>query len=132
MINFIDMRVTTGYVTYGKEEKDAVNEVLAREWLRPGKKVEEFEGGMARLFGKQFGLMVNSGSSANFLVLNMLKCPGVEVITPALTFGTTAAPIIQNGMIPKFFDVDLDTYQIDVNAVEEYLEKAPRCQSSRI
>ena len=128
MINFIDMRVTTGYVTYGKEEKDAVNEVLAREWLRPGKKVEEFEGGMARLFGKQFGLMVNSGSSANFLVLNMLKCPGVEVITPALTFGTTAAPIIQNGMIPKFFDVDLDTYQIDVNAVEEYLEKAPRCQ----
>tara|TARA_Y100000310_G_scaffold337992_1_gene426462 strand:+ start:9228 stop:10412 length:1185 start_codon:yes stop_codon:yes gene_type:complete len=119
------MRVTTGNVTYGKKEKDAVNDVLDSTWLSPGKKVREFEEGMATLFGKEFGVMVNSGSSANFLVLNMLKRPKVEVITPALTFGTTAAPIIQNGMIPKFFDVDLETYQIDVDAVEEYLEKTP-------
>ncbi|MDO8490031.1 MAG: DegT/DnrJ/EryC1/StrS aminotransferase family protein, partial [bacterium] len=120
------MRVSIANVIFGKEEKRAVNKVLDSGFVTPGKKVREFEEKMAKVFGKEYGIMVNSGSSANLLALYAIAKPGMEVITPALTFGTVVAPIIQNGLIPKFFDVDLETYQINVDAVETYLKKAPR------
>ena len=59
-----------------------------------------------KLFGKIFGLMVNSGSSANLLALASLKLKkGSEVITPTLTFSTTIAPIYQLGLVPHFVGV---------------------------
>ena len=63
--------------------------------------------------------MVNSGSSANYLAIELLGLPhGAEVITPALTFATTVAPLVKNGLVPAFVDVEPDTFNIDAEQVE--------------
>ena len=94
------MRVLYAQAVYGREEIDAVADVLENspESLMTGPKVLEFESQVSALFGKHQGLMVNSGSSANMLAIASLDLePGAEVITPALTFSTTVAPLLQNG-----------------------------------
>ncbi|WP_419813908.1 aminotransferase class I/II-fold pyridoxal phosphate-dependent enzyme [Glacieibacterium sp.] len=112
------MRVNYGQTVHGEPEIDAVVDVL-RTSTQLGPNVKEMERRVARLFDKRFGIMVNSGSSANFLAIKLLDLPhGSEVITPALTFATTVAPIVQNGLIPAFVDVTPGTYNIDVDAIE--------------
>ena len=94
---------------YGKKEIDAVNHVLKNSSLSlmDGKKVKLFEKKVSKLFGKKYGLMVNSGSSANLLALASLNLKkGSEILTPTLTFSTTVAPIYQLGLKPKFIDVE--------------------------
>ena len=93
---------------YGKEEINAVNKVLKNHLtLMDGPLVKEFENKVAKIFGKKYGIMVNSGSSANLIALASLDLSkGGEVITPALTFATTVAPIYQCGLIPYFVDVE--------------------------
>ncbi|MBI4094199.1 MAG: DegT/DnrJ/EryC1/StrS family aminotransferase [Candidatus Liptonbacteria bacterium] len=89
-----------------------------------GELVRKFEKKIAMLFGKRYGVMVNSGSSANLLAVELLNPPkGAEVITPALTFGTTVAPIIQKGLMPVFADVEIGTYQIDADQIESLITK---------
>ena len=79
------------------------------------------------LFAKRHGIMVNSGSSANYLAIELLGLPkGTEVITPALTFATTVAPIVRAGLIPVFVDAVEATYNIDVDAIERSLSKKTR------
>jgi CDP-4-dehydro-6-deoxyglucose reductase, E1 len=97
---------------YGDAEINAVIECLNEGWLAGfGPKTIEFEEKISILFGKKHGLFVNSGSSAILLGLNALNLqPGDEVITPACTFSTTLAPIIQCGLKPVFCDVQLGTY----------------------
>ena len=115
-------RVFYAQAVYGQEEIDAVNKVLmdSSNMLMDDRKVREFEKKISEIFGKKYGLMVNSGSSANLLALTALRIPkGSEVITPSLTFSTTVAPIIQNGLIPAFVDVDLRSFNIDVDSIEE-------------
>lgn len=117
------MRVPYGMTVHGQEEIDAVVEVL-RTSTQMGKNVREFEEKVAKLFDKKYGLMVNSGSSALYLgieVLNLSK--GSEVITPVLTFSTTVASIIKNGLIPSFVDVEPNTFVIDVNKIEDMISK---------
>lgn len=112
------MRVNYGQTVHGDPEIDAVVNVL-RTSTQLGPNVKEMERRVARLFDKRCGVMVNSGSSANFLAVKLLDLPaGSEVITPALTFATTVAPIVQNGLIPAFVDVTPGTYNIDVDAIE--------------
>ncbi len=120
------MRVPYAKAVFGKEELKAVQEVFRDPAQAAGRRMTEFGKRIAKVFGKKYGVMVNSGSSANFLALKVLGSPGTEVITPVVTFSTTVAPIIQLGMKPKFFDVGIGTYQIDVDAVEAYLKKAPK------
>jgi CDP-6-deoxy-D-xylo-4-hexulose-3-dehydrase len=94
---------------YNNKEINAVTKVLKtqRLSLMDGKNVKIFESKISRLFGKKFGLMVNSGSSANLLALASLNLKlKSEIITPTLTFSTTVAPIYQLGFIPKFIDVE--------------------------
>ena len=72
-----------------------------------GDNVKNLEKKVAKLFGKKYGLMVNSGSSANLLAIasfNFKK--GSEIITPNLTFSTTVAPIYQLGLKPYFIGVE--------------------------
>ncbi len=106
---------------YGQEEIDAVVDVLRNRphALMGGPAVKEFETRIAGSFGKKYGLMVNSGSSANMLAVASLGLPaGSEVITPALTFSTTVAPLIQTGLVPAFVDVGEGTYVVDVDQIE--------------
>lgn len=115
------MRVPYGMTVHGQEEIDAVVEVLKTS-TQMGKNVNEFEEKVAVLFDKKYGLMLNSGSSALYLGVEVLNLPkGSEVITPALTFSTTVASILKNGLIPSFVDAEPDTFVIDVNKIEEMI-----------
>jgi len=113
----------TRYV-FGAEEIAAVTKVLKKGWLGTSDVTQEFEKRIAAIFGKKYGLFVNSGSSANLLALEALNLPkGSEIITPACTFNTTVAPIIQKGFVPVFVDVEPSTYQIDITQLEKALSK---------
>lgn len=109
---------------FGEPEIQAVLTSLRAGWLTLGAITRQFEDAVARLFGKKYGLFVNSGSSANLLALEAFNFPkGSEIITPACTFNTTAAPIVQTGSIPVFVDVELGTYQIDPTQLKRALSK---------
>jgi CDP-6-deoxy-D-xylo-4-hexulose-3-dehydrase len=105
---------------YGQEEINAVVKTLKEDWLGNGKYTIEFEKRVAALFGKKYGLFVNSGSAANLLAFELLNLPaGGEVITPAMTFGTTMAPIIQKSLRPVVIDSKIGTYNIDLDLIEK-------------
>lgn len=117
------MHVPYAFSMHGEKEIDAVVSVLRGNTANAGN-TEKFEKSIARLFGKKFGVMVNSGSSANLLAFEIADLPkGSEVITPALTFATTVAPILQKGLKPVFVDVEKDTYVVSVMAVERAITK---------
>jgi CDP-6-deoxy-D-xylo-4-hexulose-3-dehydrase len=107
------------FESYGEEEIKAVEESLRSGWLGgQGPKSIEFEEKIAKHFGKKYGVFVNSGSSACLLALACLQLPkGTKVITPACTFSTTLAPIIQLGLKPIFVDVGLNDYVADIEKV---------------
>ncbi len=108
------IRVPYGSTVHGKEEIDAVVEVL-NTTTQMSKNVSLFEKKIAESFEKKMGVMVNSGSSALYLLIESLNLPkGSEVITPALTFATTVGCLVKNDLIPHFVDVGLNSYCIDV------------------
>ncbi len=117
------MRVPYGLSVHGREEIDAVVQVLKGNTAL-GDRAKEFEEKVAKMFGKKYGVMVNSGSSANLLAFEILNLPkGSEVITPLLTFATTVAPIVQKGLVPVFVDIDPQTYIADLGQVEKAISK---------
>ena len=99
-------------------------------WITAGRYTEEFEYQFSKFLGVNSSLVVNSGSSANLIALSSLTSqslgkdrlmPGDEVITVAASFPTTVNPIVQNGAVPVFVDVEEGTYNINVDEVEEAL-----------
>ena len=119
-------KIYYGYAVYDRKEINAVNEVLTKKNLTliDGPSVKLFEKNVAKLFGKRFGLMVNSGSSANLLAIASLKLKkGSEIITPTLTFSTTVAPIYQLGMVPHFVDVEMNKFIISTEQIEKAINK---------
>jgi CDP-6-deoxy-D-xylo-4-hexulose-3-dehydrase len=113
--------VPYGKTVHGQEEIDAVVEVLKTS-TQMGKNVRALEDRIAGLYAKKYGIGVNSGSSALYLAADLLDFEaGSEIITPALTFSTTVAPLVKKGWIPAFIDVEEGTYNLDVNKVEEMI-----------
>jgi CDP-6-deoxy-D-xylo-4-hexulose-3-dehydrase len=100
-------------------------------WLTSGRFAQEFESSLARTVGVRHAMLVNSGSSANLLALAALTSPslgerqlqpGDEIITTATSFPTTINPILQNGLVPVFLDVEPlenGTYNLDTRFLEE-------------
>ena len=118
--NSDNLRVPYGLAVHDHEEENAVLEVIKNHKTIMGEKVKKFENEIAVLFGKQFGTMVNSGSSANLLTFEVLDIPeNAEIITPILTFSTTLSPIIKKGLIPVFVDVEPETYIVNIDQVEQ-------------
>jgi CDP-6-deoxy-D-xylo-4-hexulose-3-dehydrase len=119
---------------FDEDEMVAATESTLEFWLTLGKHAEAFENEFANFLGTKHTLVVNSGSSANLIAVSVLCSPyvknhmkpGDEVITPALAFPTTLAPIIQNGLIPVFVDVEEDTYNIDPDALEKAVSEKTR------
>ena len=113
-------RVPYALATHDKEEEEAVLDVLRNHKTIIGEKTKEFEKKVATLFGKKYGIMVNSGSSANLLAFELLSLPKrSEVITPVVTFSTTLSPIIQKQLIPVFVDIEPGSYLIDMDKMED-------------
>lgn len=117
---------------FGETEIRAAVEASLDFWLTSGPYTEEFERSLARYFGLRTALMVNSGSSANLLAISSLTSPrlgerqlvkGDEVITVAAGFPTTVAPIIQNGLVPVYVDINLGTYVAQESLIEEAISK---------
>ena len=119
-------KVYYGKAVYDKKEINAVLKVLKNDSLSlvDGHNVKLLEKKVSSIFGKKFGLMVNSGSSANLLAIasfNFKK--GSEIITPSLTFSTTVAPIYQLGLIPYFIGVEKNKFLADVSHIEKCINK---------
>ena len=120
------MKIYYGKAVYGKEEIKASLNVLKQKSLSliDGISVKKLENKIAKTFGKKYGLMVNSGSSANLLAFASLKLKkGSEVITPTLTFSTTVAPIYQLGLIPHFIDVDKNNFVANIDQIKKAINK---------
>ena len=99
-------KISYAKTVYGQEEIDAVVKCL-QESTQMGHYARQFESKIADLFEKKYCLFVNSGSSALFVAIESLNLPkGSEVITPALTFGTTVGCLLKNSLVPSFVDVE--------------------------
>ena len=120
--------ITYANPIYGEEEIEAVVEALRTEsQLQVGPRVREMERRVAALLDKKFGIMTNSGTSALYLAVELLNLPkGSEVITTILTFSATVAPIVRAGLVPAFVDVEFDTYNIDVDLIEQAITPKTR------
>ena len=119
-------KIYYGRAVYDNKEINAVLQVLKNDSLSliDGKKVKQLEKKVSHIFGKKYGLMVNSGSSANLLALSSFKFKkGSEIITPNLTFSTTVAPIYQLGLIPHFVGVEENKFVTDPSQIEKCINK---------
>ena len=115
-------RVTESGPVHDHREIEAVVEVLQDGTLDLGPRVAEFERRGADLLAKRHGVMVNSGTSALWLAVDLLECErGDEVITSPLTFSSDIAPLVRSGIVPVFVDVDVRTYQVDPDGIEEMI-----------
>jgi len=123
---------------YGAPEMRLLAESTLEFWLTTGRFNDVFEARLKKYIGVQHLLTCNSGSSANLLTLSALTShllrgkqlvPGDEVITCATGFPTTVNPILQNGLVPVFVDVDIPTYNIRADQIEAALSPRTRAIS---
>lgn len=111
--------------TWDQAEYDAIQRVVEKDIFSMGEEVSSFESDFVDFFGKRFAVMVNSGSSANLLMIaslfykkeNPLKA-GDEVIVPAVSWSTTYMPLQQYNLKVKFVDIDLDTLNFDLDQLK--------------
>lgn len=119
---------------YDEQELIAAVDAALDFWLTVGPRTAAFERQLAEYVGANHALTVNSGSSANLLAISALRSarvrrplrPGDEVITAAMGFPTTAAPIVQNELVPVFVDCQLGSYNIDVEQLDLALSDRTR------
>jgi CDP-6-deoxy-D-xylo-4-hexulose-3-dehydrase len=98
--------------------------VLKGKWLSSGEAVNKFEREFSKKFNKEYSVMVNSGSSANLVMIAALKkyfgwADGDEIIVSCVGFPTTIAPIVQNGLVPVFVDISWDDLNWDLSEIEK-------------
>ena len=103
---------------------EAIKTLLNGNWLVAGENVYRFEREFSKKFGVKFAHMVNSGSSANLVMITALKKffgweDGSEIIVSPVGFPTTIAPIVQNNLKPIFIDIEYDTLNFDLSKIEE-------------
>ena len=119
-------KIYYGKAVYDSKEINAVLRVLKNNSLNliDGPHVKKLEKEICKIFGKNYALMVNSGSSANLLGLSALNFKkGSEIITPNLTFSTTVAPIFQLGLVPRFIGVEKNKFVADANQIKRAINK---------
>jgi CDP-6-deoxy-D-xylo-4-hexulose-3-dehydrase len=112
--------------SWGSEELAAIERVIASNRYSMGQEVANFENEICRMFNSNFSIMVNSGSSANLVMLTALKIlrgekwpNNPEIIVPALSWSTTYTPLYYLGIRPVFVDIDPNTLCIDPLLVEK-------------
>ena len=117
------MHLPPAGAVHDEREIEAVAAVMrSNPKLEIGAATLALEERVAAKLSKRYGLMVNSGSSALRIAIDLLGLePGDEIITSPLTFSTDIAPMVQSGLVPVFVDITPDTYQIDADAVEDMI-----------
>jgi len=117
------------------DANDIINsmDTLLKGWPTIGPKVKEVENKISKYLKIKNAIMLNSGGSANYLILYLLTSvyakkedklhPGDEVITPAVTWSTTVGPILQNNLTPVFVDVNLGSYDLNVDLIQKSISK---------
>ena len=141
-LNYLDKKIRSNnnlplsVIQY--DEMDIINclNTLTKGWPTIGNEVANVEKKIQKYLKIKNAIMLNSGGSANFLILYLLTSiyakkadrlfAGDEIITPAVTWSTTVSPIIQNGLIPKLVDVNLSTYDINAEMIENAITKKTR------
>jgi CDP-6-deoxy-D-xylo-4-hexulose-3-dehydrase len=117
---------------YDEEEIISLVDSALDFWLTTGRFAKQFEEELTKFLGVKHCMLTNSGSSANLLAISALTSPSLgkkrlepedEVITIACAFPTTVNPIIQNNLIPVFLDIDIGTYNIQLDKIEEALSE---------
>lgn len=110
---------------YDKDEiVEAIDTFLFGKWLSSGHKVTEFEQAFSKKINQKYGLMVNSGSSANLIAISALKKhygweDDDEIIVSVVGFPTTVNPILQNNLKPVFIDIEMQSLNFDLSKIEE-------------
>ena len=120
---------------YDADEMQHGVESVLQYWLTAGPFARKFEATLKEFFSSHAAFLVNSGSSANLLMIATLCSPqvkghlkpGDEVLTPAVTFPTTLTPIVQHGLIPVFVDCQPGEYDVDVTQLEDAISPKTRC-----
>ena len=112
------------YFKDNEEIVAGIKTLLTGNWIASGEEVRKFEIEFARKLNQKYALMVNSGSSANLVMIATTKKvlkwnDGDEVITSVVGFPTTVAPIVQNNLTPVFVDIEMDSLNFDLNLIEE-------------
>tara|TARA_A100001015_G_C14969233_1_gene704381 strand:+ start:257 stop:1411 length:1155 start_codon:yes stop_codon:yes gene_type:complete len=112
--------------SWGKEEIEAIHQVIDSDVFSMGEKVAQYEKNFAKYFGSKYAMMCSSGSTANLLMIASLfftKKPklkrGDEVIVPSVSWSTTYFPLQQYGLHVKFVDVNLETLNFDLEALKK-------------
>jgi len=112
--------------TWGPEEQQALQDVIASDRYTMGAKVRAYEEQFASHFGKKYAVMTSSGSTANLLALSALFYhpdfdieKGDEIIVPAVSWSTTYFPVSQLGLKLRFVDIDPETLNIDLSKVSD-------------
>lgn len=135
---FIPGKTRINYAGRIFDENELVNAVDASLdfWLTEGRFSEEFAEKISNFLGMSDVLLTNSGSSANLLAMTALTSeklgnrrllPGDEVISVAAGFPSTVSPILQNGLVPVFVDVDIPTYNINVEMLQKAISERTKC-----
>jgi CDP-6-deoxy-D-xylo-4-hexulose-3-dehydrase len=133
---FVPGETRLGYAGRVWDEREMINMVdaILEFWLTAGRYAAEFERKLGAFLGVREVIPVNSGSSANLVAVTALTSrklerplqPGDEVITPAVTFPTTLAPVLQNNLLPVLIDCHLGSYNIDLDQLEPALSPRTR------
>lgn len=114
-----------------QEVDSAINSLTSGKWISSGENVHKFECSFSRKFKQKYSTMVNSGSSANLVMVGAIKTvlgwhDGDEIIVSPVGFPTTIAPIVQNGLVPVFVDVEFKTLNFDLNLIENKITEKTR------
>ena len=126
----MNIRLFKPYLT--QEELDSIKDTFDSGWLGLGPKVMEFEKNWSTYLGGSYSLAVNSATAALHLALTAFNFPqGKKVLVPAITFVSTAAAALYNGLIPVFVDVDPITLQMDIVDLKKY-DNDCSCYSSSL
>ena len=113
--------------SFGKEEAEAVVQVLESGWITTGPKCAEFEEQFARLTGARFGQALSSGTAGMHLIFKTMGlAQGDEVITPSMTFASTVNQIVLAGARPVFADIDPDTLLVRPDEIERLITSRTR------
>ena len=134
---FIPGETKIGYAGRVFDQDDMINGIqsMLDYWLTSGPYTEKFEKLMKEYFDSSRALLVNSGSSANLLMIATLCSKNInnpmqsgdEVITPSVTFPTTLTPIVQNDLVPVFVDCQPGEYNINPSLIEDSITDKTRC-----